>query len=142
MDKAFFSSTRTSLPKTTIYQDNKSTILLAENGKSSSSKRTRNINIRYFFVADKIKKGEVNVVSSSIDFSQHEKSFSTGVRSLNLFMITFLTYMLGYAKIKKFLIISLDVSRRYNRKIGRLLFDIRVVKSSKSFRIKFIMTLF
>jgi len=29
----------------TIYQDNKSTILLAENGRSSSSKRTCHINI-------------------------------------------------------------------------------------------------
>ena len=49
------------VPTTTIYQDNKSTILLAENGKSSSSKRTRHINVRYFFITDKIKKGEVKV---------------------------------------------------------------------------------
>jgi len=41
---------------TTIYQDNKSTILLAENRRSSCSKRTRHINVRYIFVADKIKK--------------------------------------------------------------------------------------
>ena len=31
-----------------VYQDNKSTILLAENGKASSGRRTRHINIRYF----------------------------------------------------------------------------------------------
>jgi hypothetical protein len=31
-----------------IYQDNKSTILLAENGKASSGKQTRHINIQYF----------------------------------------------------------------------------------------------
>jgi len=36
------------VPTTTIYQDNKSTILLAENGKASSSKRTRHLNVRYF----------------------------------------------------------------------------------------------
>jgi len=48
------------VPTTTIYH-NKSTILLAENGKSSSSKRTRHINVCYFFVSDKIKKGEVKV---------------------------------------------------------------------------------
>ena len=47
------------VPKTTIYQDNRGTILLAENGMTSSSKRTHHINICYFFVADKIKKGEV-----------------------------------------------------------------------------------
>jgi len=46
---------------TTIYQDNKSTILLAENGKTSSSKRTRHLDIRYFFVTDKIKKGKVKI---------------------------------------------------------------------------------
>ncbi|KAI2499082.1 Reverse transcriptase (RNA-dependent DNA polymerase) [Fragilaria crotonensis] len=44
-----------------IHQDNKSTILLAENGKASSSKRTRHINIRYFFVKDRIASGDVTV---------------------------------------------------------------------------------
>ena len=44
------------VPTMTTYEDNKSMILLAENGKSSSSKRTRHINIHYFFIADKIKK--------------------------------------------------------------------------------------
>jgi len=33
------------IPTTTIYQDNKSMILLAENGRSSNSKRTRHINV-------------------------------------------------------------------------------------------------
>jgi hypothetical protein len=32
-----------------IYQDIQSTILLAKNGRGSSSKRTRHINIQYFF---------------------------------------------------------------------------------------------
>ena len=32
-----------------LYQDNKSTILLENNGKLSSGKRARAINIRYFF---------------------------------------------------------------------------------------------
>jgi len=45
----------------TIYQDNKSTILLAENGRQSSSQWTRHLNVQYFFVMDKIKKGEVKV---------------------------------------------------------------------------------
>ena len=42
-----------------IYQDNKSTILLLENGKRSSGKRTRAINIRYFFLTDQHNKGNV-----------------------------------------------------------------------------------
>ena len=44
-----------------LYQDNKSTILLLKNGKRSSSKRTRAINIRYFFLTDQIEKGNLTV---------------------------------------------------------------------------------
>ena len=50
------------VPVTTIYQDNKSTILLSENGKASSSKRTKHLDVRYYFVTDCIKRGEVKVV--------------------------------------------------------------------------------
>ena len=44
-----------------LYQDNKSSILLEKNRKASSSKRTRHILIRYFFVTDRIAKGELTV---------------------------------------------------------------------------------
>jgi hypothetical protein len=44
-----------------VYQDNQSTILLAKNGRGSSGKRTRHINIRYFFVSDRISNGELRV---------------------------------------------------------------------------------
>ena len=44
-----------------LYQDNKLTIKLLENGKKSSSKRTRAINIRYFFLTDQIEKGHLRV---------------------------------------------------------------------------------
>ena len=44
-----------------LYQDNKSTILLAKNGRWSGSKRTKHIKSRYFFVKDKIDKGEFEV---------------------------------------------------------------------------------
>ena len=44
-----------------VHQDNKSTIVLAEKGKSTSQ-RTRHINIRYFAVKDMIDRGEVQVV--------------------------------------------------------------------------------
>ena len=44
-----------------LFQDNTSAILLEQNGKTSSSKRTKHINIRYFFVTDKISKGELKV---------------------------------------------------------------------------------
>ena len=44
-----------------LYQDNKSTIQLEKNGKASSHKRTRHINIRYFFLTDQIEKKQVAV---------------------------------------------------------------------------------
>ena len=44
-----------------LHQDNKSSILLQKNGKASSSKRTRHINIRYFFITDQIKKGNIQL---------------------------------------------------------------------------------
>jgi hypothetical protein len=47
--------------ESTVYQDNQSAILLENNGKASSSKRTRHINIRYYFVKDKITNKEVRI---------------------------------------------------------------------------------
>jgi hypothetical protein len=44
-----------------IHQDNKSAILLAKNGRFSSSKRTRHLHIRYFFITDCIQRGDVSV---------------------------------------------------------------------------------
>jgi hypothetical protein len=47
--------------KTKVYQDNMSSILLEKNGRASSGKRTRHINIRYFFVADRVKSQEIEI---------------------------------------------------------------------------------
>jgi len=44
-----------------LYQDNKSMILLLNNGKQSSAKHTHAINIRYFFLTDQIQKGKLQV---------------------------------------------------------------------------------
>ena len=44
-----------------VYQDNQSAMLLEKNGKASSSKRTRHINIRYFFVTDRVATNEVSI---------------------------------------------------------------------------------
>jgi len=44
-----------------LFQDNKSSILLEKNGKASSSKRTRHIKIRYFFITDRVAKREVKI---------------------------------------------------------------------------------
>jgi hypothetical protein len=44
-----------------VYQDNRSAILLETNGKFSSSKRTKHIKMKYFFVKDKVDDGEVKI---------------------------------------------------------------------------------
>ena len=44
-----------------FYQDNKSTILLINNGKRSSGRNTRAFNIRYFFLTDQVEKGNLSI---------------------------------------------------------------------------------
>jgi len=44
-----------------VYQDNQSAMLLENNRKRSSSKKTRHIEIRYFFVTDNIKRKQMRV---------------------------------------------------------------------------------
>ena len=46
---------------THIFQDNHSAMMLQKNGRASRGKRTRHINIRYFFLADRFKYGEVKI---------------------------------------------------------------------------------
>lgn len=50
-----------SVEKNVIYQDNKSAILLEQNGMASSSKRTKHIDVRFYFIKDRIGTGEVSV---------------------------------------------------------------------------------
>ena len=47
--------------KSTIYQDNKSAMLLEQNGRASAGKRSRHLDIRYFFITDRINKGDIEV---------------------------------------------------------------------------------
>jgi hypothetical protein len=44
-----------------VYQDNQAAILLEKNGRASSSKRTKHINTRYFFITDRMTKKELSV---------------------------------------------------------------------------------
>ena len=46
---------------TVMYQDNMSTMLMLKNGKASTTKRTKHINVRYFFITDRIKNGELTI---------------------------------------------------------------------------------
>jgi len=56
------------VPTKTIYQDNKSTILLAENGKSSSSRLMRHLDIDIFCHGQDTKWGCEN---SILSYTQH-----------------------------------------------------------------------
>ena len=44
-----------------MYQDNQSAIKLQLNGRKSSGKRTRHINIRYFFIKDLVDKDRISI---------------------------------------------------------------------------------
>jgi hypothetical protein len=43
--------------ETVVKEDNRSTILLMKNGKLSSGKRTKHLDIRYFYIKDLIERG-------------------------------------------------------------------------------------
>jgi hypothetical protein len=44
------------------YQDNMSAMKMERNGRSSAGQRSRHINIRYFFIKDRIEQGEINLL--------------------------------------------------------------------------------
>ena len=50
---------------TVVYQDNTSSILLERNGRSSSTKRTKHMNIRYFYGTEQIEKKAIHVADCS-----------------------------------------------------------------------------
>ena len=57
--KLFLDAQGYTIVENIIYQDNQSTMKLEENGKASSGKRTRHFNIKYFYITDQVKRGEV-----------------------------------------------------------------------------------
>ena len=50
-----------------VYQDNTSAILLEKNGQESSSKRTRHLNVRYYYIKDCIDKRLLEVLYCPTD---------------------------------------------------------------------------
>jgi len=59
--KLFMEAQGYPIEKNIIYQDNQSSILLETNGRSSAGKRSRAINIRYFFITDQVECGNVTI---------------------------------------------------------------------------------
>ena len=49
------------LDKNILMQDNQSAILLELNGRRSAGKRSRALNIRYFFLTDQVEKGNLDI---------------------------------------------------------------------------------
>jgi hypothetical protein len=47
--------------KTVLHQDNKAAILLQENGVLSREKKSRHVDIKYFFIKDRIEKGDIEI---------------------------------------------------------------------------------
>ena len=59
--RLFLDSQGYGVNKNVIYQDNETAILLEKNGKLSSGKQTKHINMRYFFVMGRQEKHNVSV---------------------------------------------------------------------------------
>ena len=59
--KLFLESQGCNIEKNILCQDNESAMLLEANGKKSAGKRSRALNIRYFFMTDQVEKGNLIV---------------------------------------------------------------------------------
>jgi hypothetical protein len=59
--KQFLEAQAYPVTRNTLYQDNRSAMLLETNGRQSAGKRSRHLNIRMFFVADQVKKGSIDI---------------------------------------------------------------------------------
>ena len=59
--KLFMEEQGYSVEKNILYQDNKSAILLELNGRRSAGKRSRALNVRYFFLTDQVEKGNLTI---------------------------------------------------------------------------------
>ena len=65
---------------TIMYQDNQSAILLENNRKSSSSKRTKHLNIRCILITKQIKKGDLHIEYCPTDNMVAEFFYQTSSR--------------------------------------------------------------
>ena len=68
-----------------LHQDNESTIKLARNGRCSSSKQTRHIEVRYYFITDHIDRDHVRVsyCSTGDMLADYFSKLSKGLYSVN-----------------------------------------------------------
>ena len=60
--KNFLESQGYEVKENIIYQDNQSAMKMEKNGRNSCTGNSRHVSIRYFFVKDRVEKGEVSIV--------------------------------------------------------------------------------
>ena len=65
--KKFLEDQGVSIKETVLYQDNMSSMLLERNGRHSSMKRTKHMDIRYFYVSDHIQNKTLSLNHSPTD---------------------------------------------------------------------------
>ena len=59
--KLFLEAQGYKVEKNILYQDNKSAILLETNGRKRAGKRSRALNVRYFFLTDQVERGNLSI---------------------------------------------------------------------------------
>ena len=57
----FLEAQRVKVDKNIVYQDNWSAMLLEKNGCSSAGKRSRHLDIRYFFITNQVNQGNLEI---------------------------------------------------------------------------------
>ena len=72
---------------TIVYRDNQSAMKLETNGKASSGKCMRHLNIRYFFLTDQIEQGKVSIKYCPTD-AMTSDYMTTVLAKLGRFMIS------------------------------------------------------
>ena len=79
-----------------IFQDSQSTILMLKNGRNSCTSNSRHINIRYFFIKDRIDKKEARVEYCLTEITLAD--FFTKALQCRLFLL-FGSVIMGYQPI-------------------------------------------
>ena len=96
----------------TIFQDNKSAILMERNGRNSCTGNSRHIDIKYFFVKDRVDKKQVKIEYLPINLML--ANFFT--KPLQGWLFSLLRkYVMGWAPLME-LIVSKEESEQINMK--------------------------
>ena len=81
----FLTAQGINIESNTVFQDNTSTIQLEKNGRMSSSKRTKHIDLRYFHITDRCQSGDISIEYCPTD--QMRADYFTKPLQGNLFLV-------------------------------------------------------